>query len=758
LSASPFASVEDLRDEVRIESLPLDKRERRDLLQRRVRALGRHLKTLRLMVELAQIDFVGRFSTAAKVRAALRRYSPLHGGEAAVRELAQLSEKLKTADAPLLYRRLLRYSGRRPEDIVTWVRATTLHVASCPAVMRDGAVERCFTPLETVWTGIGQCTGFASLAAALIEAAGYEVRLLAVRGHTFLEWRNIAGRWQLEDVDVLPPGVRLPHGLSMHALLENYPEWRHLLAELPTLNGVPQALCFVPTEEGQLVCWRHIAGAPTEHIYMRHLQCGAVPRETRRVLIRRLDEPSAQLIVDNTSPSARVLIVCDRPLQVERRQLDEIGVQHDVFRYARARNIYADHFAQTGKRLFAYVPADAAAYPIPLGALAGCTASVFCVPADCVAAHPFLVAERIILPPLPAAAAESAASEPPSDPRLAALQQAFERALNAPEASPAAVRFARGSSPEIAVRVMRERRIPPFRGRVLDAGCGTGGFALALSLAADAVAAIDYTEERIAFLRLALAGLTPALGVYPALGSIERLPYANDAFDAVFCRTVIYSTDAPRVLREFHRVLKPGGQVYIDCNGDGWNQYLLLERGRTEPDVARQGRDTLYNAVWRRHSDAAIAGLRRSIERIGLRVDPAAAATSPHLLLDEMDRHLRGMPSAEAAATRRLELEARRLCGDDHFPTVLRDMLGAAAGIRSGPTVTLRSQSWEPEEIGALARAAGFADFRWWSEAGTPDLPGRRPLAIAPMLDDGRQSRRHFRGALTVWHCLFAKP
>jgi hypothetical protein len=235
------------------------------------------------------------------------------------------------------------------------------------------------------------------------------------------------------------------------------------------------------------------------------------------------------------------------------------------------------------------------------------------------------------------------------------------------------------------------------------------------------------------------------------------MPYRDGEFDGVFCRSVIHSADLRRALREFDRVLKPGGQVYLDCNADAWNQYLLLDRGRTEPDAARQGRDTLYNAVWRRHAEAAVACLRRAIDRIGNSVEPAAA-TELNTLLDEMDRHVRAMSTEDAAAVRRLELETRRLCGEGHLAIVLADLLAAAVGARAAPTVTVRSQSWEPEEVGEVARSLGFVDFRWWSEAGTPDLPGLRPLETGPMLDDGHRARRHFRGALTVWHCLFAKP
>ena len=234
------------------------------------------------------------------------------------------------------------------------------------------------------------------------------------------------------------------------------------------------------------------------------------------------------------------------------------------------------------------------------------------------------------------------------------------------------------------------------------------------------------------------------------------MPFSEHSYDAIFCRGVIFITNLECTLREFYRVLKPGGKVYIDCNADAWNEHLMNERGKDNPDAFRQGRDTLYNTTWRRHSSEAIKILRESVEKVGLKV--SRGETRMDVLLDEMDRHLRNMCPSKAETVRALEIQSRVLCGEPHLPVILSDMFANAAGRQSGPSVSVTSEAWQPEEVEKLIRLIGFRKFSWWSEAGTQESAGKRPLEVGPQLDGPSSARRHYRGHLTVWHALFDKP
>jgi ubiquinone/menaquinone biosynthesis C-methylase UbiE len=109
--------------------------------------------------------------------------------------------------------------------------------------------------------------------------------------------------------------------------------------------------------------------------------------------------------------------------------------------------------------------------------------------------------------------------------------------------------------------------------RLLDAGCGTGSITLGL---AQAVArrgegiGIDNSPQAIAS-----AGATAsALGrrdIRYLVGDVADLPFADSTFDAVFCSAVLQHLREPlNALREFRRVLRPGGVVGVaDVDMDG---------------------------------------------------------------------------------------------------------------------------------------------------------------------------------------------
>ena len=102
--------------------------------------------------------------------------------------------------------------------------------------------------------------------------------------------------------------------------------------------------------------------------------------------------------------------------------------------------------------------------------------------------------------------------------------------------------------------------------KILDAGCGHGEY-VAFALADKAsVWAFDYSEEMVTATRerLERQGLQ-AEELYR--GSVTSIPHEDASFDVVFCLAVLdHLPEADRVqaMREFYRVLKPGGTLYLD--------------------------------------------------------------------------------------------------------------------------------------------------------------------------------------------------
>lgn len=101
--------------------------------------------------------------------------------------------------------------------------------------------------------------------------------------------------------------------------------------------------------------------------------------------------------------------------------------------------------------------------------------------------------------------------------------------------------------------------------RVLDVGSGIGGTARCLAREFGCrVTGIDLTEEycRTATMLSARIGLS-ALVDYRQ-GDATKLPFADDSFDIVWTEHAAMNIpDKPRLYREMHRVLKPGGRLAI---------------------------------------------------------------------------------------------------------------------------------------------------------------------------------------------------
>jgi ubiquinone/menaquinone biosynthesis C-methylase UbiE len=102
-----------------------------------------------------------------------------------------------------------------------------------------------------------------------------------------------------------------------------------------------------------------------------------------------------------------------------------------------------------------------------------------------------------------------------------------------------------------------------LRGRVLDAGCGGGGTALSLAEEAGFAVGLDL-DARFRGTGTRLAAEQEVGAVAFVQGDGQRLPFRDASFDAVFSHSVIeHVGSAEGYLRECHRVLRPGGVLYL---------------------------------------------------------------------------------------------------------------------------------------------------------------------------------------------------
>jgi len=124
---------------------------------------------------------------------------------------------------------------------------------------------------------------------------------------------------------------------------------------------------------------------------------------------------------------------------------------------------------------------------------------------------------------------------------------------------------------------LRAGGLEPSRVRLLDAGCGTGSYLLALSQHLGRLAGLDVSTG---MLERARAKLAHAAHVAVHHGSVLAMPFADAQFDAVLFNQVLHHLDIPddassaspapawpnlsRALAESHRVLSAGGALVIN--------------------------------------------------------------------------------------------------------------------------------------------------------------------------------------------------
>jgi SAM-dependent methyltransferase len=107
--------------------------------------------------------------------------------------------------------------------------------------------------------------------------------------------------------------------------------------------------------------------------------------------------------------------------------------------------------------------------------------------------------------------------------------------------------------------------------RILDAGCGSGSMAREIAKAAtgSAVVGIDLRDKYIDYARRR-AQTEGLQNLTFETGDVRALPFADGAFDIVWTKYLLqWVVDPMRAVREFARVLRPGG-VLVMANFDGF--------------------------------------------------------------------------------------------------------------------------------------------------------------------------------------------
>jgi ubiquinone/menaquinone biosynthesis C-methylase UbiE len=154
------------------------------------------------------------------------------------------------------------------------------------------------------------------------------------------------------------------------------------------------------------------------------------------------------------------------------------------------------------------------------------------------------------------------------------------------------------------------RLLPPGPARVLDAGCGTGGFIRRLRAAQPAWSVTGVDLSSLAC-RLARERTDAEI----IEGAITVLPLEDGSLDAIVTGDVIYHVeDAAAALREFARCLRPGGVVLVNEPAYRWlwsyhDEAVGSEHRFTRPELATLFRRAGFRVVFASYANLLILPL-----------------------------------------------------------------------------------------------------------------------------------------------------
>ncbi len=124
---------------------------------------------------------------------------------------------------------------------------------------------------------------------------------------------------------------------------------------------------------------------------------------------------------------------------------------------------------------------------------------------------------------------------------------------------------------------------------VLDIGCGTGRFAIALAKKCRNVTGVDFSSEMLAIAKEKSKNIKNIK--YLKLDASQKLPFKNNSFDKILCTlVVVHIKNLQKFLAEMHRVLKKGGiLVYDDFIADVKKGFRAKLKTNVLQEMNKQG-------------------------------------------------------------------------------------------------------------------------------------------------------------------------
>ncbi|MCX9026499.1 MAG: class I SAM-dependent methyltransferase [Candidatus Methanoperedens sp.] len=133
----------------------------------------------------------------------------------------------------------------------------------------------------------------------------------------------------------------------------------------------------------------------------------------------------------------------------------------------------------------------------------------------------------------------------------------------------------------------------PKKGRLLDAGCGSGKYSIPLKMRGFDVVGMDVSLKALRMLSESSKSRDVDIDILE--GNIFQLPFTDGSFDIVWCYGVLQhllSKERESAICEFKRILRTEGLLFIEVFGKDDMRYGGIE---VEPDTFSRSNGIVYH-------------------------------------------------------------------------------------------------------------------------------------------------------------------
>ncbi len=130
-------------------------------------------------------------------------------------------------------------------------------------------------------------------------------------------------------------------------------------------------------------------------------------------------------------------------------------------------------------------------------------------------------------------------------------------------------------------------------GRLLDAGCGSGKYAIPLGMRGFDVVGVDVSLNALKMAGKSIAGRKLDIGLLAA--NVYQMPFLDSSFDVIWCYGVLQHlllNERETAISEFRRLLRKGGLLFIEVLGEEDMRYGGSE---VEPDTFSRKNGIIYH-------------------------------------------------------------------------------------------------------------------------------------------------------------------